>query len=288
MKSALIRLRESRDSMSATERSVSDYLLDHQGEVMGLSIHQLAEKTFASPSTVIRMCQRIGFAGYKEFRQAVTCEVAVHRMSRQRECREITQSDSLDDIVDKVTYKNIMSLEDTKNLIDTDTLQVCVELVRGARTVLLFGLGESLSAVQDLNLKLLRINKSCVVNDDWRAQLLQARNAGSNDLGIVVSGSGETAEVIECMKALRERGTPIVAITRQVSSPVASLADYRLYSADGEAVVNGGAISSRMSQLNLIDILFTAFANSEHEYGLDQRPRARVVKAQTARRLGTA
>ena len=288
MKSALIRLRESQDSMSATERSVSDYLLAHQGEAMGLSIHQLAEKTFASPSTVIRMCQRIGFAGYKEFRQAVTCEVAVLRMSHQQERREITQSDSLDDIVDKVTYKNIMSLEDTKNLIDTDTLQVCVELVRDARTVLLFGLGESLSAVQDLNLKLLRINKPCVVNDDWRAQLLQAKNAGSDDLGIVVSCSGETAEVIECMKALREQGTPIVAITRHVPSPVSSLADYRLYSTNSEASVNNGAISSRMSQLNLIDILFTAFANSEYEYGLNRRSRTRTAEAQPARRLGTA
>ena len=66
MKSALLRLKESRDSMSATERAVSDYVLDHQGEAMQLSIHQLAERTFASPSTVIRMCQRIGFAGYKE------------------------------------------------------------------------------------------------------------------------------------------------------------------------------------------------------------------------------
>lgn len=288
MKSALTRLRESRDSMSATERSVSDYLLDHQEDVIGLSIHQLAEKTFSSPSTVIRMCQRIGFAGYKDFRQSVTCEVAVRRISHQQERGEITQSDSLDDIVDKVTYRNIMSLEDTKNLIDTDTLQVCVELVRDARTVLLFGLGESLSAVQDLNLKLLRINKPCVVNDDWRAQLLQAKNAGSDDLGIVVSCSGETAEVIECMKALREQGTPIVAITRHVPSPVSSLADYRLYSINGEASINNEAISSRMSQLNLIDILFTAFANSEYEYGLNRRSRARAAEAPPVRRRGTA
>ncbi len=44
MKSALLRLRESQDAMSATERSVSDYLLSHQGEAMDLSIHQLADR----------------------------------------------------------------------------------------------------------------------------------------------------------------------------------------------------------------------------------------------------
>jgi len=288
MKSALLRLRESQNSMSATERSVSDYVLSHQGEAMGLSIHQLAEKTFASPSTVIRMCQRIGFAGYKEFRQAVTCEVAVRRMNQQQERREITQSDSLDDIVDKVTYKNIMSLEDTKNLIDTETLQICVDLVRNSKTVLLFGLGASLCAARDLNLKFLRLNKPCVVNDDWHAQLLQAKNAAKDDLAIVVSYSGETVEVIECMKALRERGTPVIAITRQVASPVAELADYRLYTTDNEATFRSGAMSSRMSQLNIIDILFTAYANSEYEYCLDQLSRTHIVKPPTAHKLGTA
>ena len=270
MKSALLRLRERQDSMSATERSVSDYLLSHEGEAMGLSIHQLAEKTFSSPSTVIRMCQRIGFAGYKDFRQAVTCEVAVRRLNQGEERKEITWSDSLDDIVDKVTYQNIMSLEDTKSLIDTDTLQACVDLVRSSRTVLLFGLGASLCAVRDLNLKLLRLNKPCVVNDDWRAQLLQAENAGKDDLAVVVSRSGETAEVIECMKALRENGPPIIAITRQVPSPVAELSDHRLYTADGVAAVRNETMSSRISQLNIIDILFTAYANSGWEHPLSR------------------
>lgn len=263
MKSALMRLRESQGAMSATERAVSDYVLSHQGEAAGLSIHQLAEKTFASPSTVIRMCQRVGFAGYKEFRQAVTCEVAVRRMGQGQERGEITWSDSLDDIVDKVTYQNIMSLENTKNLVDTRVLQDCVDLLGGARTVLLFGLGDSLYAARDLNWKLLRLNKPCVTNDDWHTQLLQARNATEQDLAIVVSSSGETAEVIQCMNALRENRTPIVAITRRESSPVTELADYRLYTAEGGSSLQAGTMSARMSQMNIIDILFTAYANSQ-------------------------
>lgn len=286
MKSALSRLRESRGSMSATEQAVSDYLLSHQGEAMELSIYQLAEKTFSSPSTVIRMCQRIGFAGYKEFRQAVTCEVAVRRMNQGQERREITRSDSLDEIVDKVTYQNIMSLQDAKDLIDTSTLRTCVELLNEARTVLLFGLGASLCAVRDLNLKLLRLNKPCVVNEDWHTQLLQARNATDRDLAIVVSYSGETAEVIQCVKALRENRTPIVAITRQESSPVAELADYNLYTIDDGAAFQAGTMSARMSQLNMVDILFAAYANSQYGCGLEQIAQAGVDRPARPRAVG--
>ena len=131
MKSALLRLREARDSLSATERSIADYLLSHPEEAMELSIHEMAERTFSSPSTMIRMCHRIGFDGYKEFRRAVTYEMAVRKQSEEAERKEIAHSDSIEDIVEKITYKNIMSLEDTKNLLDADTLRQCVELQIG-------------------------------------------------------------------------------------------------------------------------------------------------------------
>ena len=89
MKSALIRLRESWDSISATERTIADYLLANPEEAMELSIHELAKRTFSSPSTVIRMCHRIGFNGYKEFRRAMTYEMAVRRQVKEDEQSEI-------------------------------------------------------------------------------------------------------------------------------------------------------------------------------------------------------
>ena len=278
MKSALLKLRETQNSMSATERAVSDYLLTHQGEAMGLSIHQLAEKTFASPSTIIRMCQRIGFAGYKEFRQAVTCEVAVRRFSQAGQSpREISPSDTMEDIVEKVTHKNILSLEDSKNLLDAETLNACVELLQNARTVLLFGQGASLYAARDAYLKFLRLNKPCVINDDWPSQLLQAKNSSPQDVAIVVSFSGETAEVIQSMRALRENGTPIIAITRCAPSPVAELAHYRLYTTDDAATLHDGTMSSRISQLNVFDVLYPASVTAGLCYLGDPCPGARVA-----------
>ena len=79
MKSALLRLREAREAISPTEREIADYLLQHPEDVIDLSIHELAKRTFSSPSTIIRMCHRIGFEGFKEFRKAITYEMAIRR-----------------------------------------------------------------------------------------------------------------------------------------------------------------------------------------------------------------
>lgn len=278
MKSVLLVLREQMGTMSGTEQEIARYMLEHPQDVIDCSIHDLAKKTFSSASSIVRLCHRLGFEGFKEFRKAVTFELAVRDQTQAEERKELSHSDSLEEIIEKITYKNIMSLEETKNLMDVGTLERCLALIQRARCIYLFGLGASLCAAKDAYLKFLRLNKPCVTNEDWHSQLLQARNARPDDLGIVISYSGNTVEVIECMKALKENRTPIIAITRCMDTPVSALADEKLYTTANESVFRSGAMSSRMSQLNIIDVLYTALANSQYEESLKQLSKTHIVK----------
>ncbi len=249
----------------------------------------------------MRLCNHTGFGGYKEFRKAVSYEMALREQRQHSEhkeiarsdsleeiiekitylnilsleetkqmldvqvlhsCleqlrranKEIARSDSLEEIIEKITYLNILSLEETKQMLDVQVLHSCLEQLRRAKTIYLFGLGASLCAAKDAYLKFLRLNKLCIINEDWHSQLLQARNATPEDVALVISYSGATVEIIECMQTLKENKTPIIAITRCVESPVSQLADYKLYTSAAESIFRSGAMSSRMSQLNVVDI----------------------------------
>jgi len=278
MSNALLSLRERSRSFSNTEKEVAESILANPYLVVDMSVHELAKHTFSSASTIVRLCNHTGYSGYKEFRKAVTYELAQREQSKKTEQKEIERSDSLEEIVDKITYLNILSLEETKELLEPEVLRSCMELVKKARIIYLFGIGASLCAAKDAYLKFLRLNKLCIINEDWHSQLLQARNAREEDLAIVISYSGATVEIIECMKALKENGTPIIAITRCVQSPVSELADHILYTAANESIFRSGAMSSRMSQLNIIDILYTALANDQYEQTLEQLSRTHIHK----------
>jgi DNA-binding MurR/RpiR family transcriptional regulator len=80
------------------------------------------------------------------------------------------------------------------------------------------------------------------------------------------------------MKALKENHTPIIAITRCVNTPVTELADLKLYTAANESIFRSGAMSSRISQLNIIDILYTALANDQYDHSLEQLSRTHIHK----------
>ncbi len=85
------------------------------------------------------MCHHTGYAGYKEFRKAVISELVLREQNKKNEKRELGQSNSLEDIIETITYKNIMSLEDTKNLVDLDVMRQCISLIQKARIVYMFG-----------------------------------------------------------------------------------------------------------------------------------------------------
>ena len=154
----------------------------------------------------------------------------------------------------------------------------CVELIANARTVLLFGIGSSLCVAKDTYLKFLRLDKPCVVNEDSHSQLLQARNATAQDVGIVFSYSGQTMEMIQCIKEMKAGGAPVIAVTRYYPSEVAQLADHVLYVAANESLFRNGAMSSRLSQLNVMDILYTAYASRNHEDTMRRLTKTHIYK----------
>lgn len=278
MKNVLLVLRQIRPSLSSTEQQIARFILKNPEETTRMTIRQLAQSTFSSPSSVVRVCRAAGFDGYKDLRSALLIELATLGGKGSHREEEVTRDDTPQQIIEKVTQKNIQCLMDTQRLLSAEVLAECARLVNRSRMVMLFGVGASLCVARDTYLKFLRLNKPCVVNDDWHSQLLQARNATAEDVGLVFSYSGQTVEMIRCMEAMRENKTPIIAVTRYYPSQVARLADHVLYIAANESLFRNGAMSSRLSQLNVVDILYTVCANADYDETILRLTRTHISK----------
>lgn len=278
MQNVLLRLREVHASLSSTEQQIAGFILDNPEATADLTVRELADRTFSSPSSVLRVCRAVGFLGYKDMRHALIQELAALGDRGSHPEEEVAPEDSVQDIINKVTHKNVQSLLDTQRLLDPEVVEDCVRLLSGARMIMLFGIGASLLAAKDAYLKFLRLDKPCVVNEDWHSQLLQAVNSTPQDVGIVFSYSGQTVEMIQCMKAMKENGTPVIAITRYYPSAVAKMADYALYIAANESLFRNGAMSSRLSQMNVTDVLYTLFAGKDREATMRRLTRTHILK----------
>jgi len=257
MASALLRLREHAKQLSSTERNIAAKILDNPQLVIDLNIHELARRTAASASSIVRLCNHAGFSGYKEFRRSVTYELTVRQQSTHVVQTEILDSDCTQDVVDKVAYANIVALQETRELLDVSILDVCADNIRKARTIYLFGVGSSLHIARIACLRLLDLGLPAAVGNDLQAQYLYSRIATEGDIAIVFSSSGTTPEILECVNALKDRDLSVVAVTRCVGSPVADLADHVLFTTSAEHTGHSDSFSSSISQLCVVDVLCT-------------------------------
>lgn len=266
MASLLARLQQYRESASPAERGLVMKLLEDPEAIAGLSIHELAELGFASPSTVSRLCRKLGLRGYRDFQRQLIYDLALLRESERSMIDDLHPTDTTAQTAAKVVKGNIDALTLTEKLNDASVFDACVDLMAEARAINLFGMGASLLSARDLHYKLLRIGVVCNLIDDWHGQLLYASNSGPGDVAIAISYSGSTREVNTCVSKAKERGARIIAITGSgFDSALASLADEVLLVASTEPLMRSAATASRIGQLGVIDILFKSFVNRDYE-----------------------
>src|SRR5699024_11261462 len=98
------------------------------------------------------------------------------------------------------------------------------------------------------------------------ATLVANANADKGDVVIGISFSGETPEVASILQLANENNINTISLTKYGHSIVAEKADINLYnSAKQETTFRSGATSSRMTQLQVIDILFMIVASIKYD-----------------------
>ena len=261
----LLRLREREAFANPAEKNVVTFVLREPQLAAGMTVRALAEQTFSSPSTVIRLCRKLGFTGFKQFQRELMLELAFMDSSDGAPLEDVSQGDDAAQIVSKVMRSNVRSIEATGKLIDPATLEYCADLLKRARMVNLFGIGASRLAAHDLAQKLMRADKLCSSLDDSHDQLLSAKNMHQNDVAVVFSYSGETREMVDCAQCAHDNGARIVAITRiDADSELVRLADAVLGVAASEPIVRSGAMASRMAQLMVVDALYATYVAKDY------------------------
>lgn len=109
----LLKLKEGMAGLTRTEKRVASYILEHSEEVPICSLKQLANKCGASDATVLRLCKTMGYAGYRQFIVSITSELASNNLGEQSCYVDIHPGDSIESIIQNVSYTNQKSIDDT-------------------------------------------------------------------------------------------------------------------------------------------------------------------------------
>ncbi|WP_156299325.1 MurR/RpiR family transcriptional regulator [Streptobacillus canis] len=259
--SLLIKLRENKD-FTSSEQDIAKYLMKNYKNIKNIDAVKIATETFTSISAVTRTCKKIGLHGFQEFKIGLIEELAnVENQKMEFEHVDIERNNDTKMIIEKLNRLSISSLKETKLLQDPEVIDKVVGLIKKKKVIDFYGVGASHIVCLDAQYKFMRIGKVCNAFGQFDLQYIQAINSTSDNLAIVISYSGMTEDIVKISEVLRNRGIETVSITMYGSNEVASRANHNLYVTSRESLKRSAAIYSRISMLNLIDVIYLKYSN---------------------------
>ena len=244
---------------SDAEKSIAAYFLERQLSLEGESIRHVAQATFTSPATVMRFCQRLGFEGYADFREAYVREntyLSSHFQNIDSN-RPFLEHDSFLTIAGKISSLYTETVKDTLSLLTQQELDQAVRMLDQAQNIYLCSSGVYSDIASAFRENMSKIGKTVVIPPSNTSAYFEACYRDKKNCFILVSYSGETPRNIVLAKKLRQRGIPAISITSYGSNSLAAQCGCRLYISTRQKLIsNLGNFSINLSVFYLLDTLY--------------------------------
>lgn len=267
MSGSLIKIREIIEKLSPSEKKVGIFILENPHKISDLSIGELAQMSGSSEATVVRLCKLLGFNGYKDFKISITKDIAyINKAGNTREqYTDVEPGDPLESIIRNISYNNKKSIDNTLEILDFNEVKRAVEAIIAAERIDFYGVGASHVIAFDAFQKFSRINKVVTAHADTHMQIASASNMKKGDVAIAISYSGETRDTYDSIKMAKEANATTISITKYGQSSISQICDINLFVSAPEISIRSGAMSSRIAQLNVIDVLFAGVASDQFD-----------------------
>jgi DNA-binding MurR/RpiR family transcriptional regulator len=266
-------------ALTPLEAKVAADILARKDIDESMPLREVATGSGVSEAMVVKVAKKLGFAGFREFRQGL---VDYYRSDTAALHAEIGTDDTSGEIVQKVFRTAMQALEETFAILNLAAFDRAADYLHRARQRDFYGLGGSAQIARDVNHKFLRIGIRSSVFDDAHMMMMSAALLGPDDVAIAFSHSGNTSAVLEAVELARKNGARTIAVTNYADSPLAQLVDVVLCSTAQNNPLLGENATARIAQLNLLDALFVAVA--QRDRATADANLARTMRAVQAKR----
>lgn len=218
------RVRIFEHKLNDTDDQIIDFIKENKVEVLDISIQKLSEKVFTVPNTIVRLSKKLGYEGFSEFKTGLKLEgeMVVNIISNIPE--NITKTYEIMDI--KVIGKVAKKINETRN-------------------IFFYGVGDSLPFCEMMVKYLRCVGKKAEFFTHRHDMLYSIENITPKDLVFVISASGETEQVIEAVKMIKNKGTTIISLTHLCDNSIVRLSDISLYCFSPKQKLNNYDITDR-------------------------------------------
>lgn len=251
-------------TFSKGQRNIAKYITQNYDKAAFMNAVKLGNIVGVSESTVVRFASMLGYDGYPDMRRALQ-EMIRNRLTSVQRIEVAKDIMGASDVLTSVLTSDIEKIRMTLDELDKESFDAAVEMICDGNRLYILGLRASacLSSFMGFYMNFIfedvRIVNDTYVNEPFE----QIMNIREGDVFLAISFPRYSKSTIKAMKFAKMKGASTIAITDAEASPIADIADIKLYSKSDMV----SFLDSLVAPLSLINALMVAVATKAGSEG---------------------
>ncbi len=255
------------------EQEVVRYILQNPKAVIHATINEIAEAAYSSPSTIGRVCKKLGLAGFAELKIKIATEL--DRLLENQEAVDVMlpvrREDQVKDFPKILFNLHHQALLSAYHSVDIRVVQRVADVLYRADYVYVLGSQQSFILAQDFLCKTAKLglpfsNPSMVgFNNNLYCQRKAKRQAA-----LIISQYADSRKVRRWIDDLKHIKSEICLVTGNAKSPNIKRANHAIIIDNEEEIVGKiGNFASRTGMTYVLDILYMALFAKDYDKNLE-------------------
>ena len=207
------------------EEAVVQYILDHPSDILRMSINDLAILSYSSTSTIVRLCKKLGYKGFTEFKLTYVSEFSLF-LEQQEHLKDIpfTPKSSLNDVVSRLPMIYQKAIDETRTMLDSDVLLRCIKHIQNSKHIGIYGTGLNFDLAKMYQYKFEEVGIPAIAYDSTHWQhLSRLKLHDIPSFAILISLTGTNPIIIDTAKRMHSLGIPTLSISGRDNDKLSTL-----------------------------------------------------------------
>lgn len=245
------------DGLTPTDQRIANYILENRARIPDMTMREIANECQTSSPTVSRFVKRIGYENFAQMRLELARTDS--SLSRDYLLGSTTGSISFDRFNESLRF--ILScktteLTDTAAQIDPVTIKAVINLFLEADTVLITGVGNTLSVAANMAFKLRHLGVRAIAPSTTEYAASYSFMMTDRDVLVIISSSGISKRLGKIFDNAEDNGTPVVLITSNPQSSFVKRSKHVIMAYQRDRLFAYGVPFSHNSVNFVIEVLF--------------------------------
>ncbi len=251
---------ENPDLFTMNEWEIVTYIKNNRERIVHMNIGEVAQETYFSNGTILRVCRKLGCEGFKDLKQ----KLLLSNENRKYFSKDVDFSvpfktgESVSEIIQDISslYRN--GLNAIQEVLDPVVLQKMARSIINSNKFVMYAVGDSQITSEGFMNKLIKLGILGTVATARSEQMPISLNLHAGDCALFVSYSGSNENINPALPVLKQNGVRIIGITAARNSAVDKMSDLTVVipQLEGDRDEKIATFYSQFAFSYLLDILY--------------------------------